>query len=517
MNKTKLQPTKRSAKRLTAQWISRLVLPLIIPALFFCFTLWLSSSLPDFEFDPDEGGNLIKALLLDQGYQMYSQIWSDQPPFFTHILAAVIHFAGYDVHNGRILVLFSSCLLLWSAFLYLQMAGGKLQAFIGALTISVLPNFLSLSYSVMIGLPAIALAMISLAALTAWHRNHSTLLLIISSLFIGFSVFTKSFTAFLAPIFFFGIVLALYHKGEAESPWKRYWPAMIWLIVFATTLIGMMWLMIGFDNIQSLFETHLLAQDLELYEGFTLFNMIGNLWPLFPMALAGSIIAVWRRQWLLLYAIVWATVAALMLAQHKPVRYHQILLVSIPAAMIVPSAAEGCWRLLQALMNKGFFNWRGALALFLITGFVGGATIQLQKTWGELNDRIHWLNSLDRTVWDWQMASEMAFYVSQTQWVVTDRPMFAFRFKLPVPPETAVMSEKRRLTTDINVKLLETIREVQPELVVLGRFPWPQLIPYLQEHYRLVFLRPGRSLFVRSDVADPIRTESVKNIPGEKY
>ena len=42
-----------------------------------------------FEIDPDEGINLIKGLLVEQGYSLYTEIWSDQPPLFTYFLAVV--------------------------------------------------------------------------------------------------------------------------------------------------------------------------------------------------------------------------------------------------------------------------------------------------------------------------------------------------------------------------------------------------------------------------------------------
>jgi len=53
--------------------------------LFFFFPF-----LERFKLDPDEGFNAIKGLLLVRGYPLYSEIWSDQPPFFTYLIAATI-------------------------------------------------------------------------------------------------------------------------------------------------------------------------------------------------------------------------------------------------------------------------------------------------------------------------------------------------------------------------------------------------------------------------------------------
>ncbi|HET9953991.1 MAG TPA: hypothetical protein VFQ61_05790, partial [Polyangiaceae bacterium] len=61
------------------------------PALAVTLTYWALSygftRFRDiFEIDPDEGNNLIKALLLDRGHAFLTEIWSDQPPLFPHLL-----------------------------------------------------------------------------------------------------------------------------------------------------------------------------------------------------------------------------------------------------------------------------------------------------------------------------------------------------------------------------------------------------------------------------------------------
>lgn len=480
---------------MTAGSLKQWALPLLIPALFFVLVRWVFST-PVFEFDTDEGFNLMKALLLDQGYDLYRQIWSDQPPLFTHVLSSVMHIFGYHVESGRVLVLLSACLLLWSAFLFLRIASGTAQAFLGTLAILWIPNFLKLSYSVMIGLPAIALAMTSLAALAAWHRKRSTLLLGFSALFLGLSVLTKGFTLLLLPIFLIGILCSSYpyNKNEAPPFSRRALPAAVFSAVFALTLIGLIWLLIGLDHIQALLQTHLLARHAEQYRNFNLLRALGNHeWQLFSAALAGSLIALRQRRWLLLYPVSWMTVAAVMLSQHTPVWRHQLLLVTVPAAMLVPMVAEAGWHMLQPKIHRGSLSWRGVIAALLILFFlydIGGAVL-------ETRSRYHGTDQ--KALWNWQLTAAMAVYAPHTRWVVTDRPMFAFRSGLPVPPELAVLSDKRLKTTSIEQELPQILHRVQPEQVALARFQWPRMLPYLRQHYRLVYSCPGGSLFLRSD------------------
>ncbi|MFA5322390.1 MAG: hypothetical protein WC373_06910 [Smithella sp.] len=474
-------------------------LPLLIPVLFFSLIILVFST-PVFEFNPDEGGNLMKAMLLDQGYNLYSQIWSDQPPLFTHALAWLMHFWGYDVECGRVLVLLSSCLLLWGAFLFLRIAAGTGQALIGTMVLTWIPHFLQLSYSVMNGLPAMALAMMALAALAAWHRSHSPMLLILSALLLVLSVLIKVFTIFLFPIFFLGIALSLYGSNEAGFSCQRYRPAILFFSAFAAVLMGLSWLLIGFDNIQALLQPHLLARHVEKYKNITLYTVFRHHdWQLLFLALAGSIIAIRQHRWLLLYPVAWATVAAVILSQHNPVWTHQLLLVTVPAAMLVPSTLEAFWKLLKPPINKGFLNWRGAIIVLLIILCFHDATKLVLRT------QARYRVVKTKVVWNWQMAATMAMYAPQTRWVVTDRPMFAFRNGLLVPPGLAVLSDKRLQTSSLEKQLPQIIRQVQPEQVALARFQWPQMLPYLRQHYKLVFSAPGLSLFVRSDLVSRLK------------
>ena len=95
----------------------------------------------------------------------------------------------------------------------------------------------------------------------------------------------------------------------------------------------------------------------------------------------------------------------------------------------------------------------------------------------------------------------MTQYAPETQWVVTDRPMYAFRAGLLVPPNLAAISRKRLTTGALTEQqVLDTIRERRPEQVLLTRFKWPSITKYLKEHYRVLYSQDGRTLYLRSDL-----------------
>ncbi len=154
----------------------------------------------------DEGYNFIKALLLERGFSLYSQIWNDQAPLLTHMLTWVFKFSSNDIIWSRRLILVFSALLLWAVVQYLRIGWGNLPAIIGAVLLTLLPNFLVLSTAVLVGQPSLAYAMVSMLALAAWHRKRNKVFLILSALMLSLSLLTKLFTAFLALIFLLGLL-----------------------------------------------------------------------------------------------------------------------------------------------------------------------------------------------------------------------------------------------------------------------------------------------------------------------
>jgi hypothetical protein len=95
----------------------------------------------------------------------------------------------------------------------------------------------------------------------------------------------------------------------------------------------------------------------------------------------------------------------------------------------------------------------------------------------------------------------MNVYVDQTNWIVTDMPMYAFRVGRPVPPNLATFSSKRLATGSLTDEdILDAMREYQPEQVLIARFKIPVLEAYLQENYTLILSVEYFRLFLRNDI-----------------
>ncbi len=99
---------------------------------------------------------------------------------------------------------------------------------------------------------------------------------------------------------------------------------------------------------------------------------------------------------------------------------------------------------------------------------------------------------------DYEVLATMAKLDPSGGWVVTDRPMFAFRSGREIPAELSVFSRKRLstgwLTED---QVIAAIKEHQPPLVFFGRFELPEVEGYVRDRYRLAYSYSSYRLYLR--------------------
>src|SRR5687768_6407137 len=164
--------TKSTSK---ARWstLGDVLLPIVIALVFLAFTFSYYPFREKLQFDTDEGLNLMRSMLVTLGYPLYIEVSSDQPPLFTHLLAFVLRVVGFEVNPARLFVLLFSSLLVWSGAQFLQLTWGKLAAILFLPLILMVPQYLRLSTSVMIGVPSIALAAVAMLFVVLWQRQKS--------------------------------------------------------------------------------------------------------------------------------------------------------------------------------------------------------------------------------------------------------------------------------------------------------------------------------------------------------
>lgn len=138
-----------------------------------------------FQFNPDEGVTAIKAQLVARGASMYSEVWSDQPPLFTHVLSIWMEFVDWDVDRGRLLSLAFGAALLFATYELARTAAGPGAGLAAALLLCLSTYFLRLAVSLMVGLPAVTLATLSLLASIRYLESRKTWTLLGSGMLFG--------------------------------------------------------------------------------------------------------------------------------------------------------------------------------------------------------------------------------------------------------------------------------------------------------------------------------------------
>ena len=195
-----------------------IVLPILLALIFLLFTFSYYPFREKLQYDTDEGLNLMRSMLVELGHPLYSEVSSDQPPLFNQILALEFRVTGFEVNAARMLVLLFSTSCVWACAQFLQLTSGKLAAILFLPLVILVPRYLNLSVAVMIGLPSIALAAVSMLFLVMWHQRRNSVWLVLSGFALALSVLIKLFTGFVAPIFFIGILLSAYLERKGRKP-----------------------------------------------------------------------------------------------------------------------------------------------------------------------------------------------------------------------------------------------------------------------------------------------------------
>lgn len=459
-----------------------------------------------FEYSRDEGVNLMKAMMVAKGYSLYEEIWSDQPPFFTYWLAGAFELAGFKVNVARLVVLILSTLLVWMSVEFLRQAGGILHALAGFILLLLLPKYLELSVSVMVGLPSLAFATASLAALALWHRQRKAAWLAVSAIALGVSIMTKAFTGFLVPIFVLGITIEEFMLFRGKRAFQdMIKPAGLWLGIFVgfSAISGL--ILVGPSHLPQLVESHLNTAVIEAFqiEKYTLAWNLREARPILLLAVVGAGFSIVGRRWLAIYPLAWMGTATLLLFRHIPVWYHQQLLVTVPAALLAAMAVgESMHWIYRAVRSRRFSVMPAILSIISLTIFAWVWMMEAPISYDQFRTKPSlWETDLKLRREKIEFLWLMNDYAPQTHWVVTDTPMYAFRARLPVPPNLAAFTSKRVNTGNLaEAELLETMRAYQPEQVMMGRFDFPELQAYLNAHYNLLLDQLDMRLYIRKDL-----------------
>lgn len=483
-----------------------ILLPILIAFIFLVFTFSYFPFREKLQFDTDEGLNLMRSMLVTLDHPLYSEVSSDQPPLFNEILAVLFRIVGFEVNHARFLVLLFSTFLVWAGAQFLQLTSGRLAAVLFLPLVVMVPYYLPLSVAVMIGVPSLAFAVASMTFLVIWHQQRRDIWLVASGIMLSLSILIKLFTGFVAPIFFAGIVLAEYFdRNDGKFSWRLLRPALVWSVSFAGLAILLGLVLIGPQNVWSIVAPSLNAPSQAEFQSdyFAMNTHLQGAIPLLVLGFLGVFTAIVNRKWLALYPLAWAGLAYVLFSIYSPVFYHHQLLITVPMAMLAASGlGDGVSSLLRIRNSSDLMRVHNMLGLLGVAGLIWASMTYIPILNRELMNRPRLTDfNLRATPGKLAILRTMDSYAGQTNWIITDMPLYAFRVGKPVPPILATFSQKRLSTGSLTeADILNAMREYQPEQVMMARFQIPALEDYLREHYTLVLSREFLRLFIRNDL-----------------
>ncbi len=464
----------------------------IVPLLPPLFLLFLVTALTPwwncFTYDHDEGINLMKAMLVERGFFLYGEIWSDQPPFFTWLLAGILTAVGPSVAVARGLVLAFSMLLLWSFACILQRLEGKITALLACFFLIGSTFYIKCSVAVMIGLPAVSLALVALDRLLAWQIEGRPWQGVFSALTMGLSLQIKLFTFMLVPAWFFALACAKNAQPVRQSRrWLNLggWIGAVAAVWLAITIAS------GAAFWQQLLDPHVgqpttkaFAADDGIWKiGYWFFfNLSFVLVAPFSLRLLREENR-WRRQ----VPLIWLLTATFCYWFHQPVWYHHFLMFSLPASWLAGVAGAYLLRLARGkgpARYEAQTDWARRGTRIAAAGILFVAVVGVVGEIARQQSASEYLRS-DRQR---QFAALLAARKQRTEWVMADMLMDAFYADLPVPPELAVYSTKRRRSGQLSeAMIVKVLERYCPEQVLLRRYPpGKEVLEYLHENYRRI-------------------------------
>jgi hypothetical protein len=465
------------------EWLHRLTV-----AIFLGFFILLSAShLGESSRSDDEGINLMKARMAREGYLLHRDIWSDQPPFFTLCLTAVFDLFGESVPVARGLIVAFACLALISTVWIARLLGGRTSSLAALTFLAFSPQFPELSRSVMIGLPAHALAALAMVCGLMALRTDREVWLVGAGLSLSASLLTKPLQPFLfVPL---AIILWIQSKDRPGSPWPRR-RRKLQLLAIATVvpLLVAASLFGGPHLVQQVVGSYLRGQQSQAFQLGRLISrsvdyvLEGGLlyWAGILIALYGFGITWHQRNGQGIAVSAWLLSGLVAIYSQTRFRERYLLFLSFPLAGLLSIGLRDivCRARLAQLRPR---RW-GSLAV--------GAAVIISLVLGTAAK----VRSLLSEPYDLSLPEEEAVIMLKSMftpgsYVISDDGMLPFRAGLLTPPELTAISTRRVRTGQLTAEaMIEASQKYRPHAIILWEkrlAALPEYVDWVKQHYCL--------------------------------
>jgi 4-amino-4-deoxy-L-arabinose transferase-like glycosyltransferase len=439
----------------------------------------------------DEDYELSKTLLFVKGFHFYTEVWIDQPPLYTFMLAEIVRLMGMSVLWMRLLTVGLALLLLGSLFrLCLNISNLRTAVLAVALVIAA-PGFLELASSCMVEVPTLSFVVASLAVLSCAGGRRRLWFEVGAGLVFGFALQMKLIA--LPYLSLTVLLLWLQHRLNLKQ-----------LIVSALIIGGVAGL--GYVLLNELTGLSLALQLRLQWEShfahatsfeygtpsehkFDPMLLVRNWDVAVPaFACAGVLLARSRSRSLLLFPVGWLVLSLSVISTHRPWWACYYLHNVVPLGWCAAIAMDA------ALTWAGSRPGRIALVAVYLLG--AGAWMGM-RSYLEVES----MRQSPR-VFNSPLLAEIQRYKPYTQYLFTSEEVYTFHAGIPPPPHLAELSLKRLWSGDMtNAKIAAELAAVKPGLILIPNQTFE--LPYqdlLQTEYRMVYQDNEHQLYALKSV-----------------
>ncbi|MFN8521696.1 MAG: glycosyltransferase family 39 protein [Chloroflexota bacterium] len=409
-----------------------LVLGAIVLVAAFMRLIRLSSTSGDL----DEGIRGIQLLLVSAGYRPMQEIFSSQGPLLLDMLHPLYVAFGETLGAARLAVGLYSVIGILGAYWAARTVGGPTGAAVAAVVLIASPTYLRNSRQALAELPAMAPAMLAVAAALTYQRSPRAIWLVLTGVLLAVGLLIKPIVIAAAVPVGLAVLIGAPRKPLAVSILAFCCTMVIGGVIYATGISAFLAQMVDYrlqsrqaagwnlrENLQVL-QTSLLARD-----------QIG----IFALG-AGSMAALAIRSPRYALPLVgWVAGSAAILIFYAPLFPKHVVIAVPPLAVLIGATVGHVW---SGLRERSPSAVLGAVILF-VPGLFYLWSLPAIWTWDARFMNLQAGSEGERFGQSADLAAAITATTSRGEFVVTDHPYLALMAQRLVPPELADPSATR--------------------------------------------------------------------------
>jgi hypothetical protein len=223
----------------------------------------------------------------------------------------------------------------------------------------------------------------------------------------------------------------------------------------------------------------------------TIWEMILTDYDVALFALTGIILLLRQERWRFLFPVLWLVTSFVILCEHRPIAAHYYPLISIPMCWL---AAISFGEFFHIDIRQGWFTKKNKYSLidvflrWVTAGLIILTILSIPTKYYRMHASLKGEGKANLE--EQAVVDLLTKYKAVTDWVITERAIFAFYANMLVPPELAIIGKKRNFideaAQDYFIDILQKYK-AKLILIYMPEFYGSKVISYIEENYDNIY------------------------------